>query len=155
MPDGQRRLANIGAFLSLLHGWAAQGEVDVVSAASRVRDMVRLDLPVADASLGSKDAVKIMTIHGSKGLEFPVVIVPDLLQQGRAVRPALLMDAELGLALRVPGLAGDQQPAAHLRLQEVLAERRDSESERLMYVALTRAADTLILTATAKSGQGA
>ena len=153
LPDGARRLANIDAFLSLLHGWAAQGQADVQSAAGRLGDTVRLELPVAEASLGSEDALQIMTIHGSKGLEFPVVIVPDLLQPGGNDRAPLLMDAQHGLALRVPGVPGERQPAPHLRLQDLLTERRASEAERLMYVAMTRAADTLILTATAKSTQ--
>ncbi|WP_152872057.1 UvrD-helicase domain-containing protein [Deinococcus terrestris] len=153
LPDGMRRLANIDAFLSLLHTWAAAGRADVQSAALALQDALRLDLPVPEATLGSDDAVQIMTIHGSKGLEFPVVIVPDLLQQGRADSAPLLMDAERGLALRVPGLPGAQQPALHLKLQDLQAERRASEAERLMYVALTRAADALILTMAAKPSQ--
>jgi len=153
LADGERRLANIDAFVRLLHTWAGQGQADIQSAAAALEDTLRLDLPVAEAALGSTDTLQIMTIHGSKGLEFPVVVIPDLLQQGRADTTSLLMDAEAGLALRVPGVPGEEQPERYQQLQALFKERRGAEAERLMYVALTRAADTLILTATAKPAQ--
>ncbi|WP_216328000.1 UvrD-helicase domain-containing protein [Deinococcus aestuarii] len=153
LPDGARRLANLDAFLALLHAWAARGQGTVQAAAQALEDALRLDLPIPEAQLASDDAVQVMTIHGSKGLEFPVVIVPDLLAQGRADSAPLLMDAERGLALRVPGLKPEQQPEPHRRLQDLQAERRAAEHERILYVALTRAADSLILTVTARAGQ--
>ncbi|WP_221091404.1 UvrD-helicase domain-containing protein [Deinococcus aquaedulcis] len=155
LPDGTRRLANIDAFLALLHSLALQGQGDVSAAARALRDTRRLDLAVPEANLASDDAVQLMTIHGSKGLEFPVVMVPDLLAQGRADSSPLLMDAERGLALRVPGLKPEQQPGPHQRLQDLQAERRAAENERIMYVALTRAADTLILSVPAKVSETA
>ena len=153
LPDGPRRLANIDAFLALLHTWAQGGEADVTRAALAVQRTLDLELPVPEALLGTDDAVQIMTIHGSKGLEFPVVIVPDLLARGRADTSALLMDADHGLAVKVPGVKGADQPPLHRTLQDLMAERRAAEDERLMYVALTRAADVLILTATAKNSE--
>lgn len=153
LPDGARRLANMDAFLGLLHNWAARGQATVQAATQALQDALRLDLPIPEATLASDDAVQVMTIHGSKGLEFPVVIVPDLLAHGRADSAPLLMDPEQGLALRVPGLKPDQQPEPHRRLQDLQAERRAAEHERILYVALTRAADTLILTLTARPNQ--
>lgn len=154
MPDGPRRIANIDAFLGQLHTWAQDGQADVASAARAVKRAMTLELPVPEALLGTEDAVQVMTIHGSKGLEFPVVIVPDLLARGRADSAPLLMDAQQGLALRVPGVKPADQPALHLKLQDLGAERRVAEDERVMYVALTRAADLLVLTATAKGSEG-
>ena len=153
LPDGPRRLANIDAFLGVLHAWAQDGQADVTSAARALQRTITLDLPVPEALLGTDDAVQIMTIHGSKGLEYPVIIVPDLLARGRADSAPLLMDAERGLALKVPGVKSADQPALHLALQDLQAERRESENERILYVALTRAADLLILTATAKNSE--
>lgn len=155
LDDGPRRLANIDAFLGLLHTLALRGQGDVSSAARALQDIRRLDLAVPEANLAPDDAVQLMTIHGSKGLEFPVVIVPDLLAQGRADSAPLLMDAELGLSLRVPDLKPEQQPDRHRHLQALNAERRAAEHERIVYVALTRAADTLILTLPARASERA
>ncbi|MFC3860725.1 UvrD-helicase domain-containing protein [Deinococcus antarcticus] len=153
LPDGPRRLANVDAFLGLLHAYAAQGRGDVQQVSRLLRDSVRLDLPVPEATLGADDAVQLMTIHGSKGLEYPVVMLPDLLAEGHADSAPLLMHPELGLSLRVPGRKPEEQPEHHQRLLDRLAEQRLSEDERVRYVALTRAADLLILSASAKTSE--
>ncbi|MHA0036501.1 3'-5' exonuclease [Deinococcus sp. PESE-13] len=153
MADGQRRLANIDAFLGLLHRYAVEGRGGVQQVSHALQESVRLDLPVAEATLGSDDAVQLMTIHGSKGLEYPVVIIPDLLAEGRADSPPLLMHEERGLSLRIPGVKPDDHPQQHRLLLDLAAEQRLAESERIKYVALTRAADTLILCLTAKTSE--
>lgn len=155
VPDGARRLANVDAFLSLLHSWAARGHASVQAAAQRVQEALRLDLPIPEATLASDDAVQIMTIHGSKGLEFPVVIVADLLAEGRAESAPVLFDAEQGLALRMSDLPREQQTVRYQQLQAVQDERDLAEHERILYVAMTRAADTLVLTMTSKPSKEA
>lgn len=153
LPDGKRRMANVDALLGLLHGYTVQGRGDVQRVSRALRESVRLDLPVPEATLGTDDAVQIMTIHGSKGLEYPVVILPDLLSEGRSDSGTLLMHPELGLSLKVPGLTLAEQPEHHQRLLDRVAEQRLSEDERIRYVALTRAADLLILSANAKTSE--
>lgn len=153
MPDGQRRLANIDAFLGLLHRYATEGRGGVQQVSRALQESVRLELPVPEATLGSDDAVQIMTIHGSKGLEYPVIIIPDLLAEGRSDSAPVLIHEEHGLSLRIPGVKPDDHPERHRFLLDLAAERRFSEDERIKYVALTRAADTLILTLTAKTSE--
>jgi ATP-dependent helicase/nuclease subunit A len=93
------------------------------------------------------DVVRIMTIHYAKGLEFPVVVLPDLDRgrHGGAVRPVL--DDRLGPLVNLPGDDLDE-PRGSIgidlyRFREDLEE--NEERKRLLYVACTRAADYLVL----------
>jgi len=89
--------------------------------------------------------VRIMTVHQSKGLEFPVVVVPECGAPERDVAAAVVYDREAGLGFRLR--VGSQRlpsPRA-LRAEEVRRRRSRAESLRLFYVAATRARDLLIL----------
>ena len=101
--------------------------------------------------MAGKDAVRLMSIHQSKGLEFPVVVLADL---GKPFNFAdlhgdLILDEMYGLCPQVkPPQTGQRYPS----LPFWLARRRErellGEELRLLYVAMTRAQDTLILSAT-------
>ncbi|MEM9351803.1 MAG: UvrD-helicase domain-containing protein [Planctomycetota bacterium] len=98
------------------------------------------------------DSVRVMTIHHAKGLEFPVVVVPDLGRGNRlgATRP--VFDAELGPLVSAKR-KGAKTPLDWLRKRGQQLERE--ERVRLMYVACTRAADYLILSASASAAEKA
>jgi ATP-dependent helicase/nuclease subunit A len=84
-----------------------------------------------------RDEVRIITVHGAKGLEAPVVFLPDTLQIPK-IAPSLVWSAS-GLPLWLK--SGDAAPARAARAEADL--KRDQEYRRLLYVALTRAADRL------------
>ncbi len=94
-----------------------------------------------EATNTSSRAVQLMTAHGAKGLEFPVVVLADAAHSRSSRTPHLLTDAAFGMALDRPALATP--------LVDVLAarwRRRDrAESWRLCYVALTRARELVII----------
>lgn len=88
-----------------------------------------------------------MTVHGAKGLEAPIVILPDTTArakpQGPSLMPVALPDG--GEAwLMCPGRSGDDC-AASAGAREARAKRADDETLRLLYVALTRARDRLVI----------
>ncbi len=101
----------------------------------------------APAQQQAADAVNIMTIHAAKGLEFPVVFVSALHAGRRNSTPVLLFSAELGLGAkwRNPATGEDQKDATHVALSDRLKHDENAEEDRLLYVAMTRAEDRLVL----------
>ncbi len=90
------------------------------------------------------DMIRVMTVHGAKGLEAPVVILPDT--GDRQARPSgPLVRLEGGEA--VWGASGTEAPAEVTAARQALAERDAEERLRLLYVALTRAESWLIVAA--------
>jgi ATP-dependent helicase/nuclease subunit A len=87
------------------------------------------------------DTVRVMTVHGAKGLQAPVVFLPDTLQVPQAGRGLLWLAENAGLALW-PVRKGYDGPAAQ-GARAAAAEAQDQEYRRLLYVAMTRAEDRL------------
>ena len=94
------------------------------------------------------DAVRIMTVHGAKGLQAPVVFLADVMGRGPS-GPAILWDPRVGLPLWV-GRAEERAPWGEA-LDDRRRRRAAEEERRLLYVALTRARDRLYVCAAAKS----
>lgn len=94
-----------------------------------------------------RDEVRIMTVHGSKGLQAPVVILPDTFQAagGGAESKMLWLDGNAGA---LPLFYGNKRSIPEVLLQEQKRQKQleEEESHRLLYVALTRAEDRLIIT---------
>jgi ATP-dependent helicase/nuclease subunit A len=90
-----------------------------------------------------------MTVHAAKGLEFPIVFVPDL---GRGVvgeRSSIAVGAREGIGMKLAdedGPFADVVPWAFRHVSEKNAERGRAEEDRLLYVAATRAEEHLVLT---------
>ena len=99
------------------------------------------EAPLADEQL---DAVRILSIHKAKGLEFPVVVVPDLHRgPGDAAEGPILREWLTGVVgFRCGRLRNRDRVAAEERYRRI----RKEETRRLLYVALTRAKDRLLLT---------
>ncbi len=158
MPGGQRRLANVrklmrlGREQELTGGDPLREFLELVhfrSAAWGVRDGSEAEAPVEGEGL---DAVRLMTIHRAKGLEFDVVCVADLGRgpRGRAELIRIGPDGRLGLRLSEAG-TGRAEPALDYKvLGEEQAQAEALEERRLFYVAMTRAKDRLILSGAAK-----
>src|SRR6185436_6049481 len=88
------------------------------------------------------------TIHQAKGLEFPIVIIPDLHREPNRRDSAFILDRHQGMTVRVPdGRGRSVRGALFNQLSQRNKWREDFESMRLLYVAATRAKDRLIFSA--------
>jgi ATP-dependent helicase/nuclease subunit A len=101
------------------------------------RAEVKRDMEIA------RDEVRVMTVHGAKGLEAPIVILADTMTQPYGPRPPRLLELADGAVVWAGRKDDDVEPVAAAR-QAALAEA-ENEYRRLLYVAMTRAADRLIV----------
>lgn len=86
--------------------------------------------------------IRVMTVHGAKGLQAPIVILPDTVSATKGGDDKVFLTAD-GIPLYAPSSQYDCQATALLRDRSKMAAER--ESRRLLYVALTRASDRLII----------
>lgn len=142
-----RQRSNVQKFMALAR---EQGGTSLADFLGRLRDLKAQEAREGEA-LGKEPesgAVQLMSIHASKGLEFPVVVVADMGRQNRGGFGSgyLLSDPAYGLVCKVRDAAGDWQKPAGYAWGEWLHKRmEEAESKRLLYVACTRAADYLVL----------
>lgn len=152
LDDGERRRANVEKLLAAARLAGTRG----LRAFSDYLDgLLRAEAREGEAPLEAEGAVRLMTIHRSKGLEFPIVALPDLGRGAPADTRRWLARPAYGLAVAVRRASDDAPlPAALLlaRRAEALMER--AEGERLLYVALTRAQDYLLLSGPAQRKGG-
>jgi ATP-dependent helicase/nuclease subunit A len=145
---GERRLANVHKLLRLARRFEAAEGRDLRAFLDHVeylKGAVRVE-PDAPVDGVEPDAVRLMTVHAAKGLEFPVVCLADLGRQPRTQTPDLLIDGDR-LGLRLVRLDGAGSSPA-LDYEELGRERRQREAEeedRILYVAMTRARERLLL----------
>ncbi len=104
-----------------------------------------------DADDEAATGVQLLTVHGAKGLEFPVVTVADLTAALPNPRGPILVDPACGVGMRsldqeAKGLRDELMDTdAYLELKDFIREQEIAESRRLLYVACTRAQECLIL----------
>jgi ATP-dependent helicase/nuclease subunit A len=143
LDDGDRRRANVEKLIEA----ARKASIKGLSAFREYLErLLQAEPREGEAPLEAEGSVQLMTVHRSKGLEFPIVALPDLGRRN-AARPGLwLARRAYGLALQLRGSTSDLlRPVAYqLALDEEQRMER-AERERLLYVALTRAKDYLIL----------
>jgi ATP-dependent helicase/nuclease subunit A len=150
--DGAQRLANVERLFTLAERFERSG-------AHLIRDFVRyveeFEAIGSRESEGQIDeaanAVRLMTIHQAKGLEFPIVIIPELQRYSRVPDNWVLLDRHRGLTLKVPDGRGKLVAGSTFNyFEQRHGWREQFESMRLLYVAATRAEDRLILSGTIK-----
>ena len=135
-PEAQDALAE---FLTQAAAAEARGVRDLESL---VADFAGLDMVVKREMDAARGEVRVMTTHGAKGLEAPIVILPEIAFPGGGRISPLLRDEEGGF-LWCPSKSGDCDASGKARAAREQAEA--DEALRLLYVALTRARDRLIL----------
>ena len=141
---GEQAVANVHKLLDL----AREFRGPLADFAARLDLLTTQEEQEGEAVLDA-DALHILTVHASKGLEFPIVVVPDLAARFNFQNstPALL-DEEKGLGLRVlDPEQGYKRTSSFIRtlINRNASRRQRAEEKRLLYVACTRARDHLLL----------
>ncbi|MDE3066496.1 MAG: helicase-exonuclease AddAB subunit AddA [Verrucomicrobiota bacterium] len=148
-PRGRQRRANVGQFLNLAQQFDQFQRQGLFRFLNFVQARREAEVEPEVAPVAEEDAVRLMSIHQSKGLEFPVVALADLAKpfNEQDLRGDVILDEALGLCPRVqPPKDGGRYPSLpHWLAQKHQRRELRSEELRLLYVAVTRARDTLIL----------
>lgn len=154
--DGAQRLANVERLFILAERFERSGTHLIRDFVRYVEEFEAIGSRESEGQIDeAANAVKLMTIHQAKGLEFPIVIIPELQRFGRVGDNWLLLDRHHGMTLKVPdGRGGLVAGCTFSSFEQRQAWRDQFESMRLLYVAATRAEDRLIFSGTTKDLEG-
>jgi len=148
MPGGEARAANLQTFFSLASDFEAGAQQDLSQFLEHLTALE--DKGLISAGSSAAGCVSIMSIHKSKGLEFPVVFLCGLSRSfnRESMRAQILCDKELGLGLSVADTGKRLRYPTVAKRAIAVRMTADSLSEelRVLYVAMTRARDRLIMT---------
>jgi hypothetical protein len=146
-PQGEARVANLLKVLDTARALEKTGALSFRGLVRWLRDRGASRYEEEESAVDADDAVRLMTIHKAKGLEFPVVVVPDLGRAGPWRAPIILADrASARLAMNLGRVADTTMTTldwADAEAREI--QRVDAEALRVLYVALTRAERALVL----------
>lgn len=138
---GKQAVANVYKFNNIVEEYVKDNNiktlVDFIDYLEEIRDMDE-----SQEKIYSEDSnvVKILTIHKSKGLQFPVVIIPEMCSSSNMNFPNIVFSKELGIGMQL-----DNGKMLYDKIKKQLEEEEKKEMERILYVAMTRAEETLIL----------
>ena len=152
MPNGLVRRANVLALYDRAKGYEASGFRGLfrfLRFVESLRDSNQ-DMPLANVVSEADNVVRLMTIHKSKGLEFPVVFLSGVQKGFNMIdlRSELLIDKNAGLGLKgyFPDIRVSFPTMPWFYVKDVKEAALKAEEQRILYVALTRARDKLFLT---------
>ena len=154
MNDGLRRRNNLLLLVEYAKTYSENNFASIGSFVKYVRKQSETGLGTASASTGG-DSVKIMSIHASKGLQFPICIVAGVSADFNdfEARLSTLYSTELGVGFKYFD-EEDKMPYTTIGREIILERAREirlEEELRLLYVAATRTQDRLLFTATLSS----
>ena len=134
LPNGQQRLANVKMLIDTAEDYEQQGVVGIHDFVKFIDKMKKREVDMGEANTLDENAnvVKIMTIHKSKGLEFPICFVSSLGTEFRANSDKILFDEEYGIGgEHAAYYAHDQRDGAHHHeVHPVKTQRQERVSEQ-------------------------
>lgn len=142
-PNGRQMVLNVEKFMDICNEFdrsSTSSLEDFIDYIEEIKNSREADEAKAKIYSEDADVVKLMTIHKSKGLQFPVVIIPQMARKKANDYSLALYHKDLGLGLRIDKLS----PLIN-RIKEQIALEEEEEEKRILYVAMTRAKYRLIL----------
>jgi ATP-dependent helicase/nuclease subunit A len=138
--DGRQILANIYKFIELTNSYSSENNysledyidyLDKIKASNESEGVIQSE---------EDDVVKIITIHSAKGLQFPVVIIPEMSRGSGGTPPKMLYSKDIGIGVKTEATEG-----IYGKIYSTQKTKEKEEAERILYVAVTRAEEMLIL----------
>ncbi len=156
--NGRRRFANLGKLVDLVRRWETGGDAARLPLPELLEEYQSEETRESEAMVESPqdDTVRLMTIHAAKGLEFPLVVLADLGRGESLARQEGTFRRGEGFGWSFYDSASGTRalkPAGTLRLEALEKEAQQREENRLLYVAVTRAREHLILSGWSVSGE--
>ena len=156
MPAGSRRTANLNMLLEKAAAYEKTSYKGLFHFVRYIDELQKYDVDFGEADMvgENEDVVRIMSIHKSKGLEFPIVIVSGMGKNfnKQDTRSKMVLHPELGIGLDY--MDGKKRIKSPTIAKKAIAKQIElenlGEELRVLYVALTRAKEKLILTGTLK-----
>ena len=144
--EGTRKREEVRRFAA----WAAEAGTGGLGGLLRVIESTQKarGLTAGASGKGKQGCVSLMTIHGSKGLQFPAVFVVDTAHRFNTddIKTPMLLHRDHGIGLALRGEGGLYPTVQKTQIRRLLESEMRSEQMRLLYVALTRAQDMLFVT---------
>lgn len=149
--QGLQKVRNVEKLIELL---AQRRTLDLEALLAELDEIIALSEKEGEAQVEQVEGnvVQIMTVHASKGLEFPIVFLPQLERTTQTDKGRIRFDSELGIVLNLEKEAEqvDEKPVCYQTpgfplVKERAALEAKEETKRLLYVAMTRARDYLVM----------
>jgi ATP-dependent helicase/nuclease subunit A len=159
-PQGVRKYANLKKLMNLARRFEAAQPLSMADFLKILRRLETREARESEAQIEAQESgrvVRLLSIHGAKGLEFPVVFVADL---GRGKNSpeskTIIAQPGMGYSLQVYNAVTleKEEPASWKEINESIKRKEREEWKRLFYVALTRAKHRLILSGVRKERKG-
>jgi ATP-dependent helicase/nuclease subunit A len=153
LPHGEQRRSNVRKMQDTAREMTVSGKGSLTEFVNHLEEQISPGVLEGDAPLmgEQQNAVTLMTIHGSKGLEFPVVILPDTSTPPKTGSSGhhVASHKDLGFVAKAPSVEkNDLKPAIFSLVNATNKEEDLAEDARVLYVAMTRARDYLVVSGT-------
>lgn len=153
MKDSSKRRANLNSFIDLASRYESTGKKGVAGFVRYIDNIAKggIKIQSGGAESETEDSVKIMTIHKSKGLEFPVCFLAACEKKYNelSTREDLLIAPESGIGIKNSAGFAKFDTLARIAAKLEITKAEHSEELRVLYVALTRPKEKLVILASA------
>jgi ATP-dependent exoDNAse (exonuclease V) beta subunit len=142
MPEQQ--LANLDKAVNIIRGLVRSG-----SSLREIREyfyyQIKTKADDSQADYPAKARVQILTVHKAKGLEFPIIVIPEMNSKGNSTKDKFRFGKHDDRPEITLSLGDEEKPGLLMRLKEITKNEEEAEDKRVFYVAVTRAIHKVVL----------